>query len=181
MSNLTEDPRMAVKKKAKAATKKAAPKATKKVATKKAAPKATKKAAPKAAKATKKVAAPKAAKATKKVAAPKAAKATKKVAAPKVAKATKKVAAPKVKTARKPNAAFMKALTPSAILAEIVGAKPLPRTQVVSKIWDYIKKHNLQNPKNRRNIIADDKLAKLFGKKEVTMFELAGIVGKHLS
>jgi chromatin remodeling complex protein RSC6 len=170
---------MAVKKKAKVATKKAAPKATKKApAAKKAAPKATKKAAPKA---TKKAAAPKA---TKKAAAPKA---TKKVAAPKAAKATKKVAAPKapkaakVKTARKPNAAFMKALTPSAILAEIVGAKPLPRTQVVSKIWDYIKKHNLQNPKNKRNIIADDKLAKLFGKKEVTMFELAGIVGKHLS
>jgi len=150
---------MAVKKKAtkKAATKKAAPKATKK-----AAPKATKKAAPKA---TKKAAAPKA---TKKAAAPKA---TKK-AAPKAAKA---------KTPRKPNAAFMKALTPSAILAEIVGNKPLPRTAVVSKIWDYIKKNNLQNPKNKRNIIADDKLAKLFGKKEVTMFELAGIVGKHLS
>ena len=137
-------------------------KATKKAATKKAAPKATKKAAPKA---TKKAAAPKA---TKKAAAPKA---TKK-AAPKAAKA---------KTPRKPNAAFMKALTPSAILAEIVGNKPLPRTAVVSKIWDYIKKNNLQNPKNKRNIIADDKLAKLFGKKEVTMFELAGIVGKHLS
>ncbi len=152
---------MAVKKKAAKATKKAAPKATKKAATKKAAPKATKKAAPKA---------------TKKA----APKATKKAAAP---KATKKAApkAPKAKTARKPNAAFMKALTPSAVLAEIVGNKPLPRTQVVSKIWDYIKKHNLQNPKNKRNIIADDKLAKLFGKKEVTMFELAGIVGKHLS
>ena len=157
---------MAVKKKA---TKKAAPKATKKAApkaTKKAAPKATKKAAPKKAVA-KKVAAPKKAVA-KKVAAPKA---TKK-AAPKAAK---------VKTARKPNAAFMKALTPSAILAEIVGKNPLPRTQVVSKIWEYIKKHNLQNPKNKRNILADEKLAKLFGKKEVTMFELAGIVGKHLS
>jgi upstream activation factor subunit UAF30 len=159
---------MAVKKKA---TKKAAPKATKK-----AAPKATKKAAPKA---TKKAAAPKA---TKKVAAPKKAVA-KKVAAP---KATKKAApkapkAAKVKSARKPNAAFMKALTPSAILAEIVGKNPLPRTQVVSKIWEYIKKHNLQNPKNKRNILADEKLAKLFGKKEVTMFELAGIVGKHLS
>ena len=134
-------------------------------ATKKAAPKATKKAAPKA---TKKAAAPKA---TKKVAAAKAPKATKK-AAPKATKA---------KTPRKPNAAFMKALTPSAILAEIVGNKPLPRTAVVSKIWDYIKKNNLQNPKNKRNILADDKLAKLFGKKEVTMFELAGIVGKHLS
>ncbi|MBC7540834.1 MAG: hypothetical protein H7281_18580 [Bacteriovorax sp.] len=152
---------MAVKKKA---TKKAAPKATKKAAPKAAA----KKAAPKKAVA-KKAAAPKA---TKKVAAPKA---TKKVAAPKAAKA------PKVKTARKPNAAFMKALQPSAILAEIVGSKPLPRTQVVSKIWEYIKKHNLQNPKNKRNILADEKLAKLFGKKEVTMFELAGIVGKHLS
>ena len=143
---------MAVKKKAKA-TKKAAPKATKK-----AAPKATKKAAPKA---------------TKKA----APKATKK-AAP---KATKKAAAPKVKKARKPNEAFMKALTPSALLAEIVGNKPLPRTQVVKKVWDYIKKNNLQNPKNKRNILADDKLQKLFGKKEVTMFELAGIVGKHLS
>ena len=127
-----------------------------------------KKAAPKA-KATKK-AAPKA---TKKV----APKATKK-AAP---KATKKAAAPKVKTARKPNPAFMKALTPSVNLAEIVGKNPLPRTQVVSKIWEYIKKHNLQNPKNKRNIIADEKLLKVFGKKEVTMFELAGIVGKHLS
>ena len=120
-------------------------------------------------------------KATKKAATKKAApKATKK-AAP---KATKKAAAPKAtkaKTPRKPNAAFMKALTPSAILAEIVGNKPLPRTAVVSKIWDYIKKNNLQNPKNKRNILADDKLAKLFGKKEVTMFELAGIVGKHLS
>lgn len=122
-------------------------------ATKKAAPKATKKAAPKA---------------------------TKK-AAPKAAKATKKAAAPKVKKARKPNEAFMKALTPSALLAEIVGNKPLPRTQVVKKVWDYIKKNNLQNPKNKRNILADDKLQKLFGKKEVTMFELAGIVGKHLS
>ena len=163
---------MAVKKKVVA--KKAAAKATKKAApkaTKKAAPKATKKAAPKKAVA-KKAAAPKA---TKKVAAPKA---TKKVAAAKAPKAPK---ATKVKTARKPNAAFMKALTPSAILAEIVGKNPLPRTQVVSKIWEYIKKHNLQNPKNKRNILADEKLAKLFGKKEVTMFELAGIVGKHLS
>ena len=136
--------------------------AVKKKATKKAAPKATKKAAPKA---------------TKKA----APKATKKAAPKATKKAAPKAKAPKAKTARKPNAAFMKALTPSAILAEIVGNKPLPRTQVVSKIWEYIKKHNLQNPKNKRNILADDKLAKLFGKKEVTMFELAGIVGKHLS
>jgi chromatin remodeling complex protein RSC6 len=136
-------------------------KATKKTATKKAAPKAAKKPAAKKA----------APKATKKVVA-------KKVAAP---KATKKVAAPKAKTARKPNPAFMKALTPSAILSDVIGNKALPRTEAVSKIWVYIKKNNLQNPKNKRNILADEKLLKLFGKKEVTMFELAGILGKHLS
>lgn len=111
---------------------------------------------------------------TKKVVASKA----KTTAAPKVAK---KVAAPKVKAARKANPGFMKALTPSASLADIVGVKPLPRTEVVSKIWVYIKKNNLQNPKNKRNILADEKLMKVFGKKEVTMFELAGIIGKHLS
>ncbi len=98
-------------------------------------------------------------------------------------KAAKKKAAPKAakKSAKKPNAAFMKALTPSAVLGAIVGTKPLPRTQVVAKLWDYIKKNNLQNPKNKRNILADEKLTKLFGKKEVTMFELAGLIGKHLS
>jgi chromatin remodeling complex protein RSC6 len=102
-------------------------------------------------------------------------KATKKKVAKK--KTTKK----KAKTKRKPNAAFMKALTPSADLAAVVGGKALPRTQAVKKIWDYIKKHKLQNPKNRRNILADDKLKKLFGKKEITMFELAKIINKHLS
>jgi upstream activation factor subunit UAF30 len=132
--------------------------------------KATKKATKKVAKATKKVAK----KATKKA----APKATKKV----VAKATKKTAAVKVKTKRKPNAAFMKPLTPSTDLAAIVGAGALPRTQVVKKIWTYIKKHNLQDPKNKRNILADDNLKKVFGgKKSVTMFELAGLVSKHLS
>ena len=128
-------------------------------------------------------------KATKKKVAKKATKkkvAKKKVAKKKVAKKAtkKKVAKKKVakkKTKRKPNAAFMKALTPSATLAAVVGAKALPRTQVVKKIWDYIKKNNLQNPKNRRNILADTKLKAIFGKKEVTMFELAGIIGKHLS
>jgi chromatin remodeling complex protein RSC6 len=75
----------------------------------------------------------------------------------------------------------MKALTPSAPLAEVIGSAALPRTAAVSKIWVYIKKNNLQNPKNKRNIIADEKLLKVFGKKEVTMFELAGILGKHLS
>ena len=111
-------------------------------------------------------------KATKKAAPAK--KATAKKAAP-AKKATAKKAAPakKAKSARKPNAAFMKALKPSAAAAA--------RTEVVKKIWAYIKKHNLQNPKNKRNILADDKLAKIFGKKEVSMFELAGIIGKHLS
>ena len=171
---------MAVKKKAapaKKATAKKAP-AKKATATKKAAPAkkatATKKAAP-AKKATAKKAP-----ATKKAAAPKKATA-KKAAAPKKATAKKAAAPKKAKTPRKPNEAFMKALTPSPVLAEVIGNKPLPRTQAVSKIWDYIKKNNLQNPKNKRNIIADDKLAKIFGKKEVTMFELAGILGKHLS
>jgi upstream activation factor subunit UAF30 len=118
-------------------------------------------------------------KATKKAAGTK--KATKKAAAPK--KATKKVAAPKkVATKRKPNPAFMKAMTPSKILAEIVGDKALPRTEAIKRIWDYIKKNALQNPSNRRNILADGKLKELFsGKKEVSMFELATIVGKHLS
>jgi upstream activation factor subunit UAF30 len=94
---------------------------------------------------------------------------------------TKKAAAPKkAKSARKPNAAFMKAFTPSAVLADVIGAAAVARTEVVKKLWAYIKKHNLQNPKNKRNILADDKLAKVFGKKEVTMFELASLIGKHL-
>ena len=113
-------------------------------------------------------------KATKKT----AAKTTKKAAA----KTTKKAAAPKkAKTKRKPNAAFMAPLTPSAQLAEIVGAKPLPRPQVAKKMWDYIKANNLQDATNKRAINADAKLLDVFGKPQVTMFELAGIVGKHLS
>ncbi len=74
----------------------------------------------------------------------------------------------------------MKALTPSAALAAVVGAAPLPRTEVVSKMWVYIKKHNLQDSVNKRNINADDKLKAVFGKAQVTMFELAGLIGKHL-
>lgn len=116
----------------------------------------------------------KAKKATKK-AAPK--KATKAAAPKKVAKA----AAPKkAASKRKPNAAFMKPLTPSSALAAIVGASPLPRTQIVKKMWDYIKKHGLQDAKNRRNINADDKLRALFGKGTVSMFEMTKIVSKHL-
>ena len=94
--------------------------------------------------------------------------------------AAKKKAAKK-KTKRKPNAAFMAPLAPSKELAEIVGSKPLPRTQVVKKLWEYIKKNNLQNPKNRRNIISDAKLKPVFGgKKEVSMFEMTKLVSKHL-
>jgi chromatin remodeling complex protein RSC6 len=108
-------------------------------------------------------------------------KATAKKAAP-AKKATAKKAAPaKKKTARKPNPAFMKALTPSAALAEIVGASALPRTEVVKKIWAYIKKHNLQDAKNKRNINADDKLKAVFGgKKTVSMFEMTKLVSNHL-
>jgi chromatin remodeling complex protein RSC6 len=80
------------------------------------------------------------------------------------------------------NAALMKPMTISADLAEIVGKGPLPRGEVVKKVWDYIKKNNLQNPKNKRNIFADEKLSKIFGgKKEVTMFELTSLVSKQLS
>lgn len=85
------------------------------------------------------------------------------------------------KAARKPNAAFMKALTPSAELADVIGATPVARTEAVKLMWDYIKGNNLQNPANKRNILADAKLAKVFGKDEVTMFELTSIIGKHLN
>jgi len=121
-------------------------------------------------------AAKKAAKKTTKKAAKKAPAKAKK-AAPK--KAAKK-AAPKKKSARKPNAAFMAPLTPSATLGEVVGSKPLPRTEVVKKIWEYIKKNNLQDKKNRRMINADGKLKPIFGKDQISMFELAKVVNKHV-
>ncbi len=114
----------------------------------------------------------------------KAKKAAKKVAkkttkaAPK--KAAAKAPAKKAAAKRKPNPAFMKPLTPSSALAAIVGASPLPRTQIVKKIWDYIKKHGLQDAKNRRNINADDKLKPIFGKASVSMFEMTKLVSKHL-
>lgn len=83
--------------------------------------------------------------------------------------------------ARKPNAAFMKPLQPSDELAEIVGSKPLPRTQVTKKLWEYIKKNKLQDPKKKTMINADDKLKVIFGgKKQVSMFEMTKLVGKHL-
>ena len=88
---------------------------------------------------------------------------------------------PAKKTARKPNAAFMKPMTPSAVLAEVVGSKPLPRTEVTKKLWAYIKKNGLQDSKNRRNINSDSKLGPIFGgKKQVSMFEMTKLVSKHL-
>ena len=94
-------------------------------------------------------------------------------------KATKKTAAKK--TARKPSAAFMKPMQPDAALAEIVGDKAIPRTDVTKKVWAYIKKHGLQDPKAKRNINADEKLLKIFGgKKQVDMFEMTKLVNKHL-
>jgi len=77
--------------------------------------------------------------------------------------------------------AFMKPLKPSAALALIVGSEPLPRTEVTKRIWDYIKARNLQNPANKRNILCDAPLRAVMGKDEVTMFEMTGLVGKHLS
>ncbi len=74
----------------------------------------------------------------------------------------------------------MKALTPSAALAAVVGATPLPRTEVVSKLWVYIKKHKLQDEVNKRMINADAKLKEVFSKDQVSMFEMAGLIGKHL-
>ncbi len=98
-----------------------------------------------------------------------------------MATATKSATKTATKTAaRKPNAAFMKPLTPSATLAAVIGDKPMPRTEVTKKIWEYIKKHDLQDPKNKRNINADDKLKPLFGKAQVSMFELTKIVSGHL-
>lgn len=111
-------------------------------------------------------------------------KAAKKAAPKKVAKKAVKKAAPKKaakKSARKPNAAFMAPLTPSATLAEVIGNKAIPRTEIVRKIWDYIKKNNLQDKKNRRMINADPKLKAVFGgKDQISMFELAKIVNKHV-
>ena len=87
----------------------------------------------------------------------------------------------KRKSTRKPNAAIMKPVTPSPTLAEVVGSKPLPRTEVTKKLWAYIKKNKLQDTKNKRMIKADDTLKPVFGgKSTVNMFEMTKLVGKHL-
>lgn len=149
------------------------PAATKTAAKKPAAKKtaaAVKKPAAKAAPA-KKAATPVAKKAAAKPAATKAAPA-KKAAAKKVAKPA---------TARKPNAAFMKPMTPSDTLAAVIGANPLPRTEVTKKVWEYIKKFKLQNEANKRMIDADEKLKAVFGgKKQVSMFEMTKLISDHL-
>jgi len=120
--------------------------------------------------------------APKKVAAKKAVKkAAPKKAAKKVAKkAAPKKKAAKKKSARKPNAAFMAPLNASPVLAEVIGSKPLPRTEIVKKIWEYIRKNKLQDSKNRRMINADAKLKPIFGKDQISMFELAKVVNKHV-
>jgi upstream activation factor subunit UAF30 len=117
-------------------------------------------------------------------------KGSKKPAAKKPAKkpakkaSVKKAAPKKAKKAgakRKPNAAFMKPMMPSGVLASIVGSMPLPRTEVTKKIWDYIKKNKLQDAVNRRLINADEKLRQIFGgKKQVSMFEMTKLVSSHL-
>ncbi len=85
------------------------------------------------------------------------------------------------KSGRAPNAAFMKPMTPSAELAAIVGSEPQPRSEITKRVWDYIKKNDLQDAQNRRQINADDKLRPVFGgKKNVTMFEMTSLVNKHL-
>jgi chromatin remodeling complex protein RSC6 len=98
-------------------------------------------------------------------------------------KAAKKTAKRSAKKAgkRKPSAAFMKPMTPSAALSEVVGSKPIPRTEVTKKLWAYIKRRNLQDKKNRRMINADAALKPVFGgKSSVNMFEMTKLVNKHL-
>jgi chromatin remodeling complex protein RSC6 len=99
-------------------------------------------------------------------------------------KAATRKAAPKAKKSgakRKPNAAFMKPMTPSSTLAAVIGNSPMPRTEVTSKLWGYIKRNNLQDKTNRRMINADDKLKEVFGgKRQVSMFELTKLVCRHL-
>jgi upstream activation factor subunit UAF30 len=125
-------------------------------------------------------------KAVKKVAPKK--KAVKKTAKKKVAKkkpakkkAVKKAAPKKPKAKRKPNPAFMRPMMPSPALAMIVGDKPIPRTEVTKRVWEYIKKNRLQDPVNRRDINADENLKKVFGgKSKVNMFEMTKLIGAHL-
>jgi len=99
----------------------------------------------------------------------------------KAAKPAKKAAVKAAKTPRKRAESSAAGLTPSEALAAVIGAEPVARTQVIKKLWDYIKANGLQDAANKRAINADAKLLAVFGKPQVTMFELAGIAGKHLS
>jgi chromatin remodeling complex protein RSC6 len=113
----------------------------------------------------------------------KAAKETKAPKETKAAKASKEKggkAEPASPGGQKPNA-LQKPLQPSKELAAVVGSEPLPRGAVVSKVWEYIKTHDLQNPQNRREILADDTLEAVFGKKKVTMFEMNKYLAQHLA
>ena len=104
----------------------------------------------------------------------------KEVAVAKTAVPAKKAAATTPAVKRTPNASFMKALTLSPELAAVLGNKPLPRTEIVKQLWVYIKAHGLQDATNKRNINADAKLKAVFGKPQVSMFEMAGLIGKHV-
>ena len=95
-------------------------------------------------------------------------------------KTSKSKSASSTRGARKANPALQKPLQPSNELAAVVGSDPLPRSEMVSRVWDYIKQHNLQNPENRREIVADDKLKPIFGKDKVTMFEMNRYLAQHL-
>jgi upstream activation factor subunit UAF30 len=115
-------------------------------------------------------------------------KTAKKKTARKSAKRTTRKKAPKRAAKRKssgkkraPNAAFMRPMQPSSKLAAVIGSSPIPRTQVISKLWAYIKRNGLQDAKNRRAINADEKLRPLFGRSQVTMFDLAKIANQNLS
>ena len=110
-----------------------------------------------------------------------AAKKGKKRGAKKGARKSAKRKAKKSGAKRKPNAAFMKPMQPSAALGAVVGNSPMPRTEITKKLWHYIKRNNLQDPKERRMIVADDKMKPVFGGKgRVSMFEMTKLVNKHL-
>ena len=106
--------------------------------------------------------------------------AKKKAAAKPKGAARSRKAAPKKKSARTPNAAFMRPVTPSETLAPVVGSKPIPRTEITKRLWAYIKKNKLQDSVNKRMVNADAKLKEIFGKAQVSMFEMAGLIGKHV-
>ena len=95
-------------------------------------------------------------------------------------KAAGRATAKKKGGGRRPNAAFMAPVTPSAELSEVVGSKPLPRTELTKKLWAYIKKNGLQDQKNKRMIKADERLRPIFGKPQVNMFEMTALVNKHV-